>query len=84
MEQTLGNKRDMNQMSDLKKFLNAVSTMRDAQKLEWAALPSNYDRWKRARQQQQVARLERMVDELAEELRRTYGWTDDARSGNET
>lgn len=65
-------------MDDHEKFWDAVMEMRAAQKLEWAALPSNYDRWKRARQQQQVAQLEQMVDELAEELRRTHGWTDGA------
>ena len=48
--------------------------MRDAQKLEWAALPSNFRLWKRARQQQGVSRLEEEVDRLAEEVRRQCGW----------
>jgi hypothetical protein len=65
------------QMSDLKRFWDAVTAMRAAQKLEWAALPSNYRVWKRARQQQAVSRLEEKVDELAAELLHTYGWTDD-------
>jgi len=64
-------------MSDLKRFWEAVSEMRSAQKLEWAALPSNYNRWKRVRQQQAVSRLEAQVDQLAQELLHKYGWTDD-------
>jgi hypothetical protein len=64
-------------MSDLKRFWDAVMAMRAAQKLEWAALPSNYRLWKRARQQQAVSRLEEKVDDLAEELQHTYGWMDD-------
>ncbi len=64
-------------MNDLKRFWDAVAAMRAAQKLEWAALPSNYSRWKRARQKQAVSRLEERVDDLAEELRHTYGWMDD-------
>jgi hypothetical protein len=67
------------QMSDLQKFWEAVTAMRAAQKLEWDALPSNFRLWKRARQQQAVSRLEQQVDALAEELRRTYSWTDDDR-----
>ncbi len=63
--------------NDLKRFWDAVMAMRAAQKLEWAALPSNFDRWRRARQKQTVAQLEEQVDALAEELSRTYRWTDD-------
>jgi hypothetical protein len=62
--------------NDLKKFWDAVTQMREAQKLEWAALPANYGRWKRARQQQSVSQLEEKVDALAEELRQTHRWTD--------
>ncbi|MHB8878984.1 MAG: hypothetical protein ACYC8T_35230 [Myxococcaceae bacterium] len=58
-------------MGDLKKFLDAVMEMRAAQKLEWAALPANFDIWKRARQKQSISRLEQSVDELAERLLRT-------------
>ena len=63
-------------MNDLKRFWEAVGAMRSAQKLEWAALPSNYNRWKRVRQQQAVSRLEEQVDRLAEELLHEYGWMD--------
>ncbi|MGB8645840.1 MAG: hypothetical protein WCF84_11430 [Anaerolineae bacterium] len=70
------------QMSDLKRLWDAVAAMRAAQKLEWAALPSNFRLWKRARQQQEVYRLEEQVDALAEELLRTYGWTGDAKEDN--
>ena len=67
------------QMSDLKRFWDAVTAMRAAQKLEWAALPANYRLWKRVRQQQAVSRLEEQVDNLAAELLHTYSWTvDDA------
>ena len=59
---------------DLKRFWDAVTQMREAQKLEWAALPSNFRLWKRARQQQAVSKLEERVDTLAEELLRTYCW----------
>jgi hypothetical protein len=65
------------QMSDLKRFWDAVTQMREAQKLEWAALPGNYRLWKRARQQQAVSQLEQRVDALAEELLHTYCWTDE-------
>lgn len=68
-------------MNDLKKFLDAVTEMRVAQNLEWAALPSNYDRWKRARQQQTVARLEEKVDALATELLRAYSWKEEDEKG---
>ncbi len=64
-------------MSDLKRFWAAVTAMRAAQKLEWAALPGNYRIWKRARQQQAVSRLEEKVDDQAVELLHAYGWTDD-------
>ena len=57
-------------MDDFKKLLDAVIEMRAAQKLEWDALPSNFDRFKRARKQGNVARLEEKVDALIEELRR--------------
>lgn len=56
------------EMGDLKRLLDAVIEMRAAQKLEWDALPSNFRVWKRAREQQAVARLERQVDDLAQEL----------------
>lgn len=61
---------------DLKMFLDAVIEMREAQKLEWAALPANFRLWKRARQQQSVSKLEEKVDAIAKELRQTYNWTD--------
>lgn len=57
-------------MNDLKKLLDAVIEMRAAQKLEWAALPGNFDRFKRARQQGNVARSEEKVDALIQELLR--------------
>lgn len=68
-------------MTDLKRFLDAVTQMREAQKLEWAALPANFKLWKRARQKQAVYQLEEKVDALVEELShsdRTTG-EDDAR-----
>ena len=55
-------------MNDLKSFLDAVLEMRTAQKLQLDALPSNLKIWKRARQQQNVARLEEKVDTLVQEL----------------
>ena len=58
-------------MDDLKKFLDAVTEMRAAQKLEMDALPANFKVWKKTRQQMTVARLERKVDALLEELART-------------
>lgn len=58
-------------MSDLAKLLDAVQAMRAAQKLEWQALPSNFNIFKRARQQQTVSQLENMVDDLVAELLRT-------------
>jgi hypothetical protein len=73
----LGVREEERSMSDLKRFWNAVTAMRAAQKLEWAALPSNYRLWKRVRQQQTVSRLEEQVDDLAEELLHTYHWMDD-------
>lgn len=64
------------EMNDLKRLLDAVLEMRAAQKLEWDALPSNFRVWKRARAQQAVARLEKQVDELAQELLHTHQRTD--------
>jgi hypothetical protein len=61
---------DRFQKTDLKKLLDAVIEMRAAQKLEWDALPSNYARWKRARKQGHVARLEAKVDALLDEALR--------------
>lgn len=59
-------------MNDLKKLLDAVIEMRAAQKLEWDALPSNFDRFKRARKQGNVARLEEMVDAFTQKLWRAH------------
>ncbi len=70
------------QMRDLKRFWDAVTAMRAAQKLELDALPSNLRIWKRARRQQAVAQLEQKVDDLAEELPQTYGWMDHAKDGD--
>ncbi len=64
-------------MDDLKKLLDAVIEMRAAQKLEWDALPSNFDRFKRARQKQNVARTEEKVDGLIEEMMRANSWNED-------
>jgi hypothetical protein len=64
-------------MSEMKKLLDAVIEMRAAQKLEWAALPANFNLWKRARQKQSVSVLEQTVDALAEELLRNCHSTDD-------
>jgi hypothetical protein len=64
-------------MSDLKRFWDAVTQMREAQKVEWAALPSNFRLWKRARQKQAVSQLEERVDVLAAELLHSYRWTDE-------
>lgn len=61
----------------MKKFLDAVTEMRAAQKLEMDALPANFRVWKKTRQQMNVARLEEQVDALLEELRRAYA--DDAK-----
>lgn len=64
-------------MDDLKRLLGAVKEMRAAQKVEWAALPSNFRIFKRSRQQQAVARLEENVDHLLEELLRKHDSTGD-------
>lgn len=64
-------------MDDLEKFLDAVIAMRAAQKLEWDALPSNFDRFKRAREQGNVARTEEKVDALIKELGRANSWNED-------
>lgn len=64
-------------MNDLKKLLDAVIEMRAAQKLEWDALPSNFDRFKRARKQGHVARLEEQVDALIQELQHASHETDE-------
>ena len=56
-------------MDNLKEFLDAVTEMRAAQKLEMDALPANFKVWKKTRQQMTVARLEEKVDALLEELR---------------
>lgn len=56
-------------MTDLNQFLDAVSAMRAAQKLEMDALPANFRVWKKTRQQMTVAHLEEKVDALLEELR---------------
>lgn len=64
-------------MDDLKQLLGAVKEMRAAQKLEWAALPSNFRIYKRSRQQQTVSRLEESVDQLVEELLQKYDTTED-------
>ena len=63
-------------MNDLKQFLDAVTEMRTAQKLEMDALPANFKVWKKTRQQMTVAQIEAKVDALLEELRRAYA--DDA------
>ncbi len=70
------------QSNDIKKLFSAVAAMRDAQKLDWAALPSNFRLWKRARQQQAVSRLEEQVDKLLAELLRTYHWMDEGKKGD--
>jgi uncharacterized coiled-coil protein SlyX len=57
-------------MNDLKIFLDAVTEMRAAQKLELDALPTNFKVWKKTRQQMSVARLEEKVDALVQELQR--------------
>lgn len=64
-------------MNELKTLLDTVTEMRAAQKLEWDALPGNYERWKRTRQQMRVAQLEENVDALLHELRRAHAWTGD-------
>ena len=63
-------------MNDLQRLLDAVTEMRAAQKLEWAALPSNFRLWKRARQQMNVTRLEEQVDQLTAELLRSQNRAD--------
>lgn len=73
-------------MNDLKNFLDAVTEMRAAQKLEMDALPANFKVWKKTRQQMTVAQIEAKVDALLDELRRAYAddaQGDDAR-GSET
>lgn len=65
-------------MTDLKQFLDAVTEMRAAQKLEMDALPSNFKVWKKTRQQMTVAKLEAKVDTLVDEMRGRYGETNDA------
>lgn len=55
-------------MNELESFLEAVLRMRAAQRLEQAALPANFDRWRRVRAQQEVTRLEERVDALAKAL----------------
>lgn len=67
-------------MTDPKQFLDAVSEMRAAQKLEMDALPGNFKVWKKTRQQMTVARLEEKVDALLKELQRAYDFAGDAQS----
>jgi hypothetical protein len=55
-------------MDDVKRFLEAVTAMRAAQKLEMDALPANFRIWKRTRRQLKVSQLEEQVDQLAQEL----------------
>lgn len=64
-------------MTDLKQFLDAVTEMRAAQKLEMDALPSNFKVWKKTRQQMTVAKLEAKVDTLVDEMRGRCGETND-------
>jgi hypothetical protein len=69
-------------MNDLKTLLDAVKQMRAAQKLEWQALPANFNTFKRARQKQTVAQLELQVDKLLDELLRTYNSTGEEKADN--
>ncbi len=68
-------------MNDVQEFLEAVRTMRAAQKLEWQSLPSNYDRYRRAREKQSIARLEERVDAMAKELTDKYMRPGDEKQG---
>ena len=69
-------------MTDPKTFLDAVTEMRAAQKLEWEALPANFRIFKQARKQQRVARLEEQVDQFLQELAQTENLTADAQTHN--
>jgi len=59
---------------DLKTLIDAVDAMREAQKLEWAALPANFNIYKRARAGQSVALKEARVDALVQALKQAHPW----------
>lgn len=69
-------------MNDTSTFINAVKQMRAAQKLEWDALPANFNIFKRARRQQTVSQLELQVDKLLDELLRTYNSIGEEKADN--